>query len=307
MHEIVFETSLSDTDAISDLLIGLGALSVTVEDAQANRPDESPLFGEPGMPTAVQAWPTSKFMVLLDIQTAPAQFWAEFCGQDSRFADWPYEIREIGERDWVAETQRQFTPFALRDELWVGPHWTDPPAQFVDHGIVIRLDPGMAFGTGSHATTQLCLEQLVHAIRATRSTSVRLLDMGCGSGILAIAAAKLGAAEVHAVDIDPIAVKTARDNASENQVTITLHDAEDALHGPFDVVVANILSQPLKLLAPMLTRYTRPGGCLLLSGILSRQAEEILLAYHPLTQHIPSLRVLDERDGWVCIGNIPSR
>jgi len=108
MHEIVFETSLSDTDAISDLLIGLGALSVTVEDAQANRPDESPLFGEPGMPTAVQAWPTSKFMVLLDIQTAPAQFWVEFCGQDSRFADWPYEIREIGERDWVAETQRQF-------------------------------------------------------------------------------------------------------------------------------------------------------------------------------------------------------
>lgn len=301
MQELVFETSAADTDAISDALIALGALSVTVEDAQANLPTESPIFGEPGMPTAVQAWPSSAFMVLLDITTKADDFWHEFCAQDPRFHEVPLEIREITDRDWVAETQRQFTPFVIDGRLWVGPHWIDPPEIFARQGVVIRLDPGMAFGTGSHATTQLCLEQLIGTLDA-HPDDRRVLDMGCGSGILAIAAAKLGAGDVHAIDIDPIAVATARDNALANQVDIHASAAETPPAGVFDIVLANILSQPLKVMAPMLTRLTRPGGSLLLSGILARQADEILQVYRPLSQHLGPITVLQERDGWVCIG-----
>lgn len=309
MQEIVFEIAATDTDAISDLLIALGALSVTVEDAQADLPTESPIFGEPGMPTAVQAWPTSKFMVLLDIDTRAQDFWEEFCAQDPRFYEVPLEIREITDRDWVSETQRQFKPFVIDGRLWVGPHWIDPPGIFAHQGIVIRLDPGMAFGTGSHATTQLCLEQLIAALDR-QAQHQRVLDMGCGSGILAIAAAKLGATDVHAIDIDPIAVATARDNAAANAVNIHAASAEaqadGIFNGVFDIVLANILSQPLKVLAPMLTRLTRPGGGLLLSGILARQADEILQVYRPLCQHLGPITVLQEREGWVCIGTVSS-
>lgn len=301
MQELVFETNAADTDAVSDALIALGALSVTVEDAQADLPQESPLFGEPGMPTAVQAWPNSKFMVLLESTTRADDFWRAFCAQDARFCEAPLELREISDRDWVAETQRQFTPFAIDGRLWVGPHWARPPSGFDHHGIVMRLDPGMAFGTGSHATTQLCLEQLV-ALFDARPGCRRVLDMGCGSGILAIAAAKLGATDVHAIDIDPIAVATTRENAAANQVTIHAACAEALPMQAFDLVLANILCQPLKVLAPMLTGLTRAGGSLLLSGILARQADEILEVYRPLGQHLGPMTVLQERDGWVCIG-----
>ena len=305
MQEIVFDTAANDTDAISDLLIALGALSVTVEDAQADLPTESPIFGEPGMPTAVQAWPTSKFMVLLDIDTNAHDFWQKFCVQDQRFREALVEIREISDRDWVAETQRQFTPFVIDARLWVGPHWVDPPEIFNHQGIVIRLDPGMAFGTGSHATTQLCLEQLIGTLDEHHDYR-RVLDMGCGSGILAIAAAKLGATDVHAIDIDPVAVATAQDNAAANAVNINITSAERQPDGMFDIVLANILSQPLKVMAPMLTRLTRPGGSLLLSGILARQAEEILQVYRPLCQHLSPIAILQEREGWVCIGKVSS-
>lgn len=308
MRELVFETELEDTDEISDLLMALGALSVTVEDAQADRPTERPIFGEPGMPLDVQAWPSSKFVALLDQETDAASFWKEFCASDSRFESAAMEVREIADQDWVRETQRQFTPLVIGQTLWVGPHWTEPPAEFSKQGIVIRLDPGMAFGTGSHATTQLCLESLIQVMGRLRSSgqvkTCRILDMGCGSGILAIAAAKLGADDVTAVDIDPIAVQTAKDNAVANQAKIMALDAEESLQGPFDIVLANILAQPLKVLAPALTRLTRPSGALLLSGILARQADELLACYGPFSSHLGPLRVLQERDGWVCIGTL---
>ncbi len=308
MRELVFETELDDTDEISDCLMALGALSVTVEDAQADRPTERPLFGEPGMPMDVQAWPSSKFVALLDQETDPVSFWKDFCTQDSRFESAAMEIREIADQDWVRETQRQFTPLRIGDALWVGPHWTEPPKDFSRQGIVIRLDPGMAFGTGSHATTQLCLESLIQVMKrgyaSIPAKACRVLDMGCGSGILAIAAAKLGAQDVTAVDIDPIAVQTAKDNAAANQADIKAFDAEQSLQGSFDIVLANILAQPLKVLAPAITRLTRPAGALLLSGILARQADEILACYQPLAQHLGPLQVLQERDGWVCIGTL---
>lgn len=305
MRELVFETSLVDTDEISDCLIGLGALSVTVEDAQADAPNEHPIFGEPGMATDIQAWPTSKVIALLDINTDAAEFWQEFCSQDDRFNESVLEVREISDKDWVSETQRQFAPLTLNDRLWVGPHWTEPPAGFGDRGIVIRLDPGMAFGTGSHATSQLCLESLLQIF--DRHTTVgSVLDMGCGSGILAIAAAKLGAAKVHAVDIDPIAVDTARQNAAANHAVIQASDAGQPISEMFDIVMANILAQPLKVLAPMLSSYAKPGGALLLSGILARQTEELLAVYRPLTTHLGRLSVLQEKDGWACIGTLGS-
>jgi len=306
MRELVFETQCNDTDEISDHLMALGGLSVTVEDAQADAPSERAIFGEPGMPLDVQAWPTSKIMVLLGSDTDPSAFWKDFCAIDDRFAASIVEIRDIADQDWVRETQRQFTPFLVGDRLWVGPHWTEPPISFHNRGIVIRLDPGMAFGTGSHATTQLCLESLIHVMDRLQPPTRRVLDMGCGSGILAIAAAKLGAPDVIAVDIDPIAVETAIQNARFNTADIQARDAEHDVIGPFDIVIANILAQPLKVLAPALTRFVRPNGALLLSGILARQAGEILSVYQPLAAHLGALSVLQERDGWVCIGTLGS-
>lgn len=302
MRELVFETSAADTDEISDRLIDLGALSVTVEDAHSNAVSEQPIFGEPGMSLDIQAWPRSKVIVLLGDTTDPYGLWERFCSEDARFAAAIVEVRELGDQDWVAETQRQFSPLTIGSRLWVGPHWATPDAGLAADALVVRLDPGMAFGTGSHATTQLCLEQLILAIDRRRQERLRVLDMGCGSGILAICCKKLGAVTVLAVDIDPIAVATTRENAIANQVEIATQDASQAITGPFDLVVANILSQPLKVLAPALAGLVQPEGSLFLSGILARQADEILGVYRPMTQHLRPLEVLEERDGWVVIG-----
>lgn len=303
MRELVFETDQGDCDEISDRLIELGALSVSVEDALAESDEERPIFGEPGTPTDLQSWPCSKVVVLLDPSTDCADFWERFCRDEPRFDSALIELRELSDRDWVSETQRQFTPLQIADRLWVGPHWTSPPEDFPNNAVRIQLDPGMAFGTGSHATTQLCLESMIRVMDHAQ-TPLRILDMGCGSGILAIAAAKLGTAEVLAVDIDPIAVATSEQNAQANHAVITAQDADQDIAGDFDLVVANILAQPLKVLAPTLTRMTRPSGQLLLSGILARQAEEILDVYRPLAAHLPEMHVLQERDGWVCIGTL---
>ena len=307
MREIVFELSTDQPDLISDQLMTLGALSVSVEDAQADSDLEQPIFGEPGTPSDLQAWPASKIAVLVHAESdRDAQdFWREVCTELPECAAAIVEIREITDRDWVSETQRQFSPFQIADRLWVGPHWGDPPKSFTDVTRVIRIDPGMAFGTGSHATTQLCLEMLV-AAEQTLTHLPKVLDMGCGSGILAIAAARLGATDVTAVDIDPIAVQTTIQNAMVNQVQVRAVDAEATITGPFDIVVANILAQPLKVLAPAITRHVRPNGMLLLSGILARQADEILDVYRPLTTHLAPMRVLAERDGWVCLGALSS-
>jgi len=305
--ELVFESRLRDADALSELMMDLGALSVTVEDANADSPEESPIFGEPGMASDVQSWPSSRFAVIIDPSCDARQFWSDLCALAPDCAASPIEIRQITDRDWVSETQRQFTPFRVRDSLWVGPHWTTPPSGLSPSGIVIRIDPGMAFGTGSHATTQLCLEALLD-FSSQRSpqalATTRVLDMGCGSGVLAIAAQKLGAGHVVGVDIDPIAVDTARKNANLNQAAVQTMTADVPLDGPFELVMANILAQPLKVLAPALARLTRANGALVLSGILARQAEELLAHYAPLCAHLGPIQVLSEREGWICIGTL---
>jgi ribosomal protein L11 methyltransferase len=282
------------------------------------------------MPTQIQSWPTSKFNVLLEASVNPDRWWADCCVLMPELKTVALAIEPVADQDWVSETQRQFEPFVMHEtaagsahgahgadggddagiasdhgtgiRLWVGPTWLTPPTQIAENGVVVRLDPGMAFGTGSHATTQLCLEQLVHTWDRL-GPQMKVLDYGCGSGILAVTAATLGAAKVVALDIDPLALDASARNAQENHVQIELIGAEDTPSETFDLVLANILSQPLKVLAPLLASLVRPGGCLVMSGILARQAEEIIATYQPLTQHLGGVRVLAERDGWVAIGN----
>ena len=190
-------------------------------------------------------------------------------------------------------TQSQFDPIRVSDRLWIVPSWhvaPDPEA------IVLVLDPGMAFGTGSHPTTRLCLEWLERTV----STDISILDYGCGSGILAIAAAKLGAKEVLGVDIDLQAVSAAKSNAELNTVSARFEDSTKEIKGQFDIVVANILSNPLKALAPAICAHVRPGGRLALSGILTEQSDDLIEAYSPYV----ALSVADSRDGWVCLAGI---
>jgi len=204
-----------------------------------------------------------------------------------------YTVREVEEQDWVRVTQSQFEPIHIGEHIWVVPSWHDAPEP---EAVVLELDPGLAFGTGSHPTTRLCMEWLEQHVQPGERT----LDYGCGSGILAIVAKKLGAGETVGVDIDPNAVEASRYNAERNHVEATFALPDDAPEGTFDLVVANILSNPLKLMAAMLCARVRPGGRLILSGVLERQAEEVAAAYASV---IP-LTVWRARDGWVCLHGV---
>jgi ribosomal protein L11 methyltransferase len=197
-------------------------------------------------------------------------------------------IAEVPEQDWVRLTQSQFAPVDITPEFWIVPSWHEPPAQARQ---VIRLDPGLAFGTGTHPTTRMCLRWIAsHAPQGQR-----VLDYGCGSGILAIGAAKFGAGEVDAVDIDEAAVRATLDNAQANGVALHAVGLPEQAQGRYDVVLANILATPLKVLAPLLCGHVAPGGHLVLAGILERQAQELMQAYAPHAR----LTVADSEDGWI--------
>ncbi|CAN5135489.1 50S ribosomal protein L11 methyltransferase [soil metagenome] len=287
--EAVFEVEQREAEGFADRLLEAGALSVAVEDADVDSIDEQPLFGEPGTEPAVHAWRRSRLTALLDgdgIAAALASLAAELDG----VLPAPLETREVDEQDWVTATQAQFDPITI-GRLVIVPSWHEVPA---GAEIVIRLDPGMAFGTGSHPTTQLCLEWLERCDLAGRS----VLDYGCGSGILAIGAAKLGAASVEGLDIDTDAVVAARANAATNGVVAQFHDADWRDGRRYDIVVANILSNPLKVLAPALIAKVSTGGALVLSGVLERQADEVMLIYR---QNGFSLELAGLRDGWACL------
>ncbi len=297
--EAVFVVDEASANALADALLDAGALSVAVEDADADTPDEQPIFGEPGMVQETQAWRRSRLVMLM--QTEPGQDFSLALADlmlAVRDADLelplPDTIHPVDEQDWVQATQSQFDPIEI-GRLWVVPSWHEVPA---GAHTVLRLDPGMAFGTGTHPTTRLCLEWLERELAP--GTSV--LDYGCGSGILAIAAAKLGAQPVEGMDIDEHAVVAARDNAARNQVQIEFHDAHWQPARQYAVVLANILSNPLKLLAPALIARMAPGGVLVLSGILERQAEEVAAVYaaHGLPMIVDAVR-----DGWVCLASRP--
>ncbi|MGB7480807.1 MAG: 50S ribosomal protein L11 methyltransferase [Burkholderiaceae bacterium] len=291
--EIVIETARDAADALSDALLDAGALSVSVEDADVGTAAEQPLFGEPGMEPRQTAWERSRVVALLPADADAGTLTAAAARACGLAPDLQYSVRQVAEQDWVRLTQSQFDPIHIGKNIWVVPSWHQAPDP---DALVLELDPGLAFGTGSHPTTRLCMEWLeAHAPRGQA-----VLDYGCGSGIQAIVAAKLGAATVVGVDIDPQAVESARHNSERNGCTIDyfLPDQWPAAGKPrFDLVVANILSGPLQLLAPLLCRQLAPGGRLLLSGVLAGQAEQVAAAYAPFLR----LSVARELDGWVAL------
>lgn len=292
-RECVLEVSRDDAEALSEALFDLGALSVSVEDADADTPEEQPLFGEPGHEPTRLAWNRSRVVALLADDADPALLVAAAANEIKLSPTPAYTVREVEEQDWVRVTQSQFEPIHIGEHIWVVPSWHDAPEP---DAVVLELDPGLAFGTGSHPTTRLCMEWLEQHVQPGERT----LDYGCGSGILAIVAKKLGAGETVGVDIDPNAVEASRYNAERNHVEATFALPDDAPQGTFDLVVANILSNPLKLMAAMLCARVRPGGRLILSGVLERQAEEVAAAY---ASAIP-LTVWRARDGWVCLHGV---
>lgn len=261
----------SHAEALSDALLEAGALSVSLEDANADSVDETPIFGEPDLPDA-GLWDDCVVVALLPEHVDAAALLRQAVEQCGLKGVPHYHLEAIAEQDWVRLTQSQFEPIRISPRLWIVPTWHDSPD---GAALNIRLDPGLAFGTGSHPTTRLCLEWLDEHIRGGES----VLDYGCGSGILAIAARKLGAADVWGVDIDPQAVQTARDNAVINGVDIPFYVSSAAPATPAQVVMANILTNPLKALAPLLAELTQRGGHIVLSGILPSQAADVMATY----------------------------
>ena len=276
----------------SDALIDeLDALSVSVEDADADSDAEQALFGEPGMPAPKAGWRRSVVRALFDDEAQATEAATLLLAQD-----WAGEIRvqaiqPVEEQDWVRLTQSQFAPVPITPEFWIVPSWHEPP---LEAKRVIRLDPGLAFGTGTHPTTRMCLRWTAQHAQTRAAGWSRVLDYGCGSGILAIAAALHGATEVDAVDIDPAAVESTTANASANGVRVN-SGLPDRAQGAYPLVYANILATPLKLLAPLLCAHVAPGGDLVLAGILERQADELKTAYAPWL----ALSVTDTEDGWI--------
>ena len=291
MFELVLRAPESLVEPASEALMDeLEALSVSVEDADADSPDERALFGEPGMPVEQAGWQRTRLRALIAEGADPQAVLRDAAAAIDASLPESTELTSFEDQDWVRASQAQFEPIAIEGRLVITPTWHLDDA--VPAGMVrLILDPGLAFGTGSHPTTRMCLGWLARELRPGQ----RVIDYGCGSGILAIAAALLGAAEVDATDIDPQALTSSRDNALANGVTIRTRETSVPL-APADVVLANILANPLKVLAPALNCLLRPGGRLVLAGLLERQVDEVSACYPDV-----DLRVADVIDGWACL------
>jgi ribosomal protein L11 methyltransferase len=287
MFELCLLCPEERVEILSDALDALDALSVSVEDADAQTPAEQALFGEPGMPAPKDGWQRSRMVALfaeedLAVEARDLLLAQDFFGECQLLG-----IRKVEAQDWVRLTQSQFAPVDITPDFWIVPTWHEPPAQAKQ---IIRLDPGLAFGTGTHPTTRMCLRWIAsHDLQGQR-----VLDYGCGSGILAIGAAKYGASRIDAVDIDEAAVTSTQLNAQANAVTLNA-GLPDLAQGSYQTVLANILATPLKVLAPLLCAHVQAGGHLVLAGILERQAQELQQAYAPWI----ALDVADAQDGWI--------
>ena len=292
MVELQLQVPEHLVEQVCDALIGeLDALSVSVEDADADTDAERPLFGEPGMPLTGTAWRRSGLRALFTDEPAATDAATLLLAQEWAGDVHLSGLEEVAEQDWVRITQAQFPPVQVSPGFWVVPSWHEPPER---GAAVIRLDPGQAFGTGTHPTTLMCLRWIAAQAPAHAPQWRRVLDYGCGSGILAIGAARHGAGGIDAVDIDPAAVQTTRANAANNGVALRCGLPELA-QGRYPLVLANILAAPLTLLAPLLCEHVDEGGHLVLAGILQRQAADIAAAYAPWI----TLQVADAMDGWI--------
>ncbi len=287
MFELCLLCPEERVEILSDALDALDALSVSVEDADAQTPAEQALFGEPGMPAPKDGWQRSRMVALFAEEALAVEARDLLLAQDF-FGECQLQgIRKVEDQDWVRLTQSQFAPVDITPDFWIVPTWHEPPAQAKQ---IIRLDPGLAFGTGTHPTTRMCLRWIAsHDLQGQR-----VLDYGCGSGILAIGAAKHGASRIDAVDIDEAAVTSTQLNAQANAVTLNA-GLPDLAQGSYQTVLANILATPLKVLAPLLCAHVQAGGHLVLAGILERQAQELQQAYAPWI----ALEVADAQDGWI--------
>jgi ribosomal protein L11 methyltransferase len=287
---LIIDTDAAHAESLSDALMGRGALSVDLLDADADTPDEQAIFGEPGEPPP-GVWQHNRVSALFDndVDVTEVLRAASFSVGLTQLPE--HRIETLADNDWVRLTQSQFEPIPISDRLWIVPTWhtpSDPTA------INIVLDPGLAFGTGSHPTTRLCLRWLDNNIKGGES----VLDYGCGSGILAIAALKLGAARAVGVDVDTQAVTASRDNAVANQVeNVEFYLPNNAPKASYDLVVANILTNPLRMLAPLLANATRQGGQIVLSGILESQAQDVMSIYEQWFD----LNAPIFEDGWSCL------
>ncbi len=299
LRELTLTITEQNVERLTDALLDAGALSVSVEDAEADTGCEASLYGEPGLAPRRHAWQRNRVRVLLDAAVEPNVLLSRAAAACVLPVPAVESVRTVEDADWVRLTQAQFPPVRISERLWVVPSWHAPPDP---QAIAIRLDPGTAFGTGTHPTTRLCLRWLDTQIRC----GARVLDYGCGSGILAIAAAKLGAGAVVGTDVDPQALAAARANSANNAVTADYTAPDRLPAGRFDLVLANILSNPLKVLAPVLLARVAPGGSLVLSGILERQAQALIDAYAAADPRV-ALRVWATDEGWVCLAGTRSR
>ena len=285
-------------EALSDALLELGAHSVTIEDAHADTADETPLYGEPGI-DAIAAWQDSRIAAIVDLHSdTRALMEAAACAAGLAVAP-DYDIAHVDDDDWVRRTQSQFAPLQVGERLWIVPSWCAPPA--ASDAIVVRLDPGLAFGTGSHATTRLMLGWLERALREPPAEgsrpACRVLDYGCGSGILALAAAKLRACEVVAIDLDPRALEACAENARANGVSLRIGLPQALPAGRYDMIVSNILARPLVDLAPRFAACTDRGARIALCGVLAEQAAQVTAAYASNF----NLRVEAVSEGWALL------
>jgi ribosomal protein L11 methyltransferase len=287
----VFELSLmcpeDRVELLSEALEALDAVSVSVEDADAQTPAEQALFGEPGMPPPKDGWQRSRILALFAAEEGAREAADLLQAQDFFAGCALLGVSPLPDQDWVRLTQSQFAPVEITPDFWIVPTWHEVPAQARK---TIRLDPGLAFGTGTHPTTRMCLRWIAQQ----PGPFGRVLDYGCGSGILAIGAAKFGATDIDAVDIDEAAVESTRLNAEANGVSVNA-GLPDKAGGLYAIVLANILATPLKVLAPLLCAHVAQGGSLVLAGILERQADELKAAYSPFL----ALDVSDCEDGWI--------
>ncbi len=287
MFELRLMCPEDSVEVVCEALDALDALSVSVEDADAQTDAEQALFGEPGMPPPKEGWKRSRIAALF-AEEATAKDASRLLALQDFFADSQVlGIQPVADQDWVRLTQSQFAPVEITPEFWIVPTWHEPPEQAKQ---VIRLDPGLAFGTGTHPTTRMCLRWIATHDVANQ----RVLDYGCGSGILAIGAALHGANSIDAVDIDDAAVTATVLNADANNVRLNA-GLPDKATGHYQTVLANILATPLKVLAPLLRSHVAAGGHLVLAGILERQAQELKDAYAPYC----TLQVSDSEDGWI--------
>ncbi|HEY0858501.1 MAG TPA: 50S ribosomal protein L11 methyltransferase [Albitalea sp.] len=292
MVELLLLAPEDSVETVSDALgFELGALSVSVEDADADTGAEDALFGEPGMPASRRGWRRSVLRALFADEAQATEAATLLLAQDWAAGVHVQSMSQVPDQDWVRLTQSQFAPVDITPDFWIVPSWHDTPAAAKT---IIRLDPGLAFGTGTHPTTRMCLRWIARHARQRGAAWTRVLDYGCGSGILAIGAALHGARGIDAVDIDPAAVEATVANAKANRVQVNA-GMPHAAAGRYPLVLANILATPLKLLAPLLCGHLADGADLVLAGILERQVDELKQAYAPWV----ALEVDDSEDGWI--------